>query len=97
MTAPAPDFSAAFKAIGEAFGQVSAAFLAAGKEVAKVVDSQHGVPTAVLCETCGIVRPRISHDEAEVLGNPRLRHRGIACRTKGCAGHSKTLDLWESP
>jgi len=99
MSAPAPDFSAAFKAVGDVFGQVAAAFAAAGREFAKFIDSQHGVPTPVLCETCGIVRPRISHAEADALialGEMR-RPRRIACRTKGCTGHSAPLrDLWES-
>ncbi len=55
------------------------------------------IPVAVLCEY-GHVRPRISSSEAAVLGNPKLRRRGIACRTKGCRGHARPLlDLWESP
>ena len=97
MSAAAPDFSAAFKAVGNVFGQLASAVVAAGREVAKVVDSQHGVPITVVCER-GHKRTRISGDEAAVLGNPKLRRRGIACRTRGCDGRSHVLsDPWGSP
>lgn len=59
-----------------------------------------GVPTPVLCETCEIVRPRITWAEWEALLALGEMHkpRQIACRTKGCTGHSKPLhELWESP
>ena len=65
------------------------AFLAA-------IEPLRTVPVAVICEH-GHVRARISSGEAAVLGNPKLRLGGIACRTKGCDGRARPKDLWESP
>jgi hypothetical protein len=96
MTAPVPFLAAAVRSVGS----LAPFFTTVGREFRKFVDSQHGVPTAVFCEKCEIVRPRISSDEAEALialGEMR-KPRQIACRTKGCTGHSAPLsDWWESP
>ena len=93
MTAPVPFLAAAVRSVGS----LAPFFTAVGREVAKFVDSQHGVPTPVICER-GHVRPRISSDEAAVLGDPDRRGDGIACRTRGCDKRAHTLsDLWESP
>jgi hypothetical protein len=56
-----------------------------------------GVPTPVLCETCAIIRPRITWAEwrALIALGDMHKPRQIACRTKGCTGHAKPLDLWE--
>lgn len=63
----------------------------------RAIEPLRTIPVAVICER-GHVRARISSGEAAVLGNPRLRRDGIACRTKGCAGRARPAkDLWEKP
>jgi hypothetical protein len=96
VIAPVPFLAAAVKSIGTLRPWLAAA----ARELGKLIDSQHGVPSPVLCETCTIVRPRITSAEAQALIALGDMHkpRQIACRTKGCGGHARPLhELWESP
>jgi hypothetical protein len=76
VIAPVPFLAAAVKSIGTLRPWLAAA----ARELGKLIDSQHGVPSPVLCETCTIVRPRITSAEAQALIAPRRHAQAPADR-----------------